>query len=343
MRDTILIAPDKFKGSLTATQAAEIIAGALHDSGCTMHTLICPMADGGEGTPHTLSGTPVIVSHEHIGPQSFPHTPVMMRSTHPLGEELLRHTESQQLYVALGGTATTDGGAGLLQALGAHFFDTANHLITHHITPADLPTLNKIDLTPIPIESWSRRLTILYDVKATLTGPGLSSLDFAEQKGATQTEIETIKQGLDNLRKLTHSHNTSPCDGAAGGLGFALSTVLRSPCRSGALEILNSYKIDWSRTALVISGEGSIDRQTTGGKVVAQLQSHAHSHNIPFIAIGGYVEPTMRTRNTISCINHKTDYDPRLAATRLRTAILTALRHHIPTTTPIHLTNSNPH
>lgn len=330
----ILIAPDKFKGSLTARQACDIIAKALRSCGYS-DLLLCPMADGGEGTPHSLNAPrnsdsteskqiPVILSHDYVGPQSFADIPLIRRSSFALGEAVRSaYQPGKCLYIGLGGTAVCDGGAGFLQALGLRFYDSNDNLVSTHITPESLPHLSRAEgLDEIINSGFGSDVEVLYDVKASLLpkGESLSALDFVAQKGATDSDIPTIIAGLGNLKRILSPKTESPCDGAAGGLGFALCSALGARSRVGAAAVLDSYNIDWNAIDLVISGEGRIDAQTSGGKVPGYMKQEAERHGVPCLLIGGYVEPRLRTACCISTIECETDYNSDLAAERLHKA-----------------------
>ncbi len=313
----ILIAPDKFKGSLTAPQAAELIADALRLCGFE-DLMLVPMADGGEGTPRSLGGRSVILSSDFagFGSTSLAGKSLMGRSSFPLGREILRHG-SEPIYIAIGGTATSDGGAGLLQALGARFFGPQGEIL-RPITPADLPSLVRIDTSGLA----HPELTGLSDVRAALLPPGLSALDFARQKGASDADMKMLEAGLRRLAELLPDSPPGPHAGAGGGIGYALESVLKAPVADGAVAVLEAQHIPWQRVSLIITGEGRIDAQTAGGKVVKALTDKARQLAVPVIAIGGYVEPHLRSRNVVSTIDSPDEYDPALAASRLHGAAL---------------------
>lgn len=322
----IVIAPDKFKGSLTALEAAHAIAEGLRDGGCREEIALCPMADGGEGMPDRLGGSPVVSACDHVGYANagVAKTDVMDRSSAPLGRSLRerygmeRSDAPRRIWLAVGGTLTVDGGAGALGALGVRFYDRSGGLIKGDVTAAMLPDLARCECDPRLKEYWRSRLFILSDVNATLTGAGLSALDFAVQKGVKAKRLPSLGKSLENLRRVLGSPLPSAVDGAGGGIGFAFASFIGAPCGSGAEAMLRAAGIDWQKVTLLISGEGSIDCQTAGGKVVETLRREAKRRGVPFIAVGGYVEPSLRDSTTISTIDSREDYDPRLAAQRLR-------------------------
>lgn len=321
----ILIAPDKFKGSLSAREAAEIIAGAFRSRGLE-DLLLCPMADGGEGTPRLLGtppdGVPVILSHDHAGPQSFPDVPFADRSSFALGVAVRKaHRKGRKIYIGLGGTAVCDGGAGFLQALGVRFRDIEDKPIAIPVTTRMLPCLGRAEgLEELRAKGYAADLEALYDVEASLLpgDEGLSAIDFVGQKGAGEEDIPLLLSGLANLRGVLGADTESPCDGAAGGIGFAICSAVGAQARAGARAVLDSYRIDWSAIDMVVSGEGRIDSQSAGGKVPCFMEREARRHGLPCVLIGGYVEESLRSDLCVGTIERKEEYDTALAAGKLR-------------------------
>lgn len=339
----ILIAVDKFKGSLTADEAAEAIADGILAAGIEETVTICPMADGGEGTPDTVCGSPVVRSSDHVGwnNSALARKPILNRSSYPLGQYLMQEygprsrqdslgdkttDGSRKIWIAIGGTLTSDGGAGMLQALGMRFYDAEGRKITVPVTPRMLVDVSRVEMSKEDREYWRERLRALSDVEASLTGPGLSALDFADQKGATPEDIEIIRRGLKRFAGLAAPSKSSPIDGAGGGIGFAISSVLGCPYCNGAETILQSKKINWKEISLVITGEGRIDRQTCGGKVVDTVRRAAESHGVRCVAVGGYVIPELRSADVISTIDDPSQYDSSLAAKRLTECVAANVR-----------------
>lgn len=324
----ILIAPDKFKGSMTAGRAALAIIDGLKGAGCRLPILYRPMADGGEGMPDSLGDFPVVSSSSFVGAanEALCSRPLLDRSSHELGRFLMQNYGPQKVdapervWVAVGGTMTADAGAGLLEALGARFFDLNGELISQPISPRMLPQVGEVDFSAIDMEYWRKHLFALADVEASLLGPGLSALDFIAQKGASAADAEIIRTGFYNFAKIAAGSRHSAIDGAGGGLGFALATALGCSFGSGAQTMLDYVGIPWEQIMAVVSGEGRIDNQTKGGKVVETLRREAEKRNIPFFAIGGYVEPHLRSERCVSTIESLRDYNPDLAEERLRNA-----------------------
>ena len=320
---TILIAPDKFKGTLSASEAADIIAAGLSPLGAEIITR--PMADGGEGTSETIARVigmetgRIAACNSAMGPipggaiyrfdkatrtaaidssavvglgllQSDALSP-MSRTSYPLGETLLsiiRKDAPTLLYIGVGGTSTVDGGAGFLQALGYRFFNGDNEL-PHPVTAAMLTSVTRI----LPPEQTPALPSIiaLSDVATPLVAPEgqPSSLTFAAQKGATMTDISTLRHSLAHLSTLLPSTG-SPYDGAGGGLGFALAQI-GAKVVAGAPYLLRLMDIPSLHPDIIITGEGSLDAQTSMGKVVATLARYGAANVISVIAVGGRVTP----------------------------------------------------
>jgi glycerate kinase len=334
----ILLAPDKFKGTLTTAQVSQIITDALRERGITEDIMTLPMADGGEGTAEALNALPIpnltgcyslddhtrlIVSAEIVG-KKFPES-ILDRSSYPLGEAINRFINDEtvsHIYITVGGTATSDGGAGMLQALGINFYDSNAKLITNHITPTILSSAARIELPDLT--NLRNKLIGLIDVKAELYSGKISALTFAPQKGATTADIAVIKTALHNFSSIIGENKLSDYDGAGGGIGYAIASVIGAQCHSGAEFILNNAAIDWQQLRLVITGEGSIDNQTEAGKVVSAVCKAAQAHGIPYLAIGGRVSPEISNPAYISTMlpGENAPKGPTEAAERLRRAIL---------------------
>ena len=280
-----LIIPDKFRGTLTASRAARAIAEGLGGD-----CLCLPMADGGEDTAAALHGKLVIESAAiigHSGPMRS--LPVIHRSSYSLGNDIRSAlaTHDGTIYVAIGGTATADGGAGLLQALGARFYSSDGSLMQAGVTPETISHIAHADLSDIDTAMLHRRLLILSDVEAALTDGPLTALDFLPQKGATADDTKIIERSLRHLHSLLGG--TSPYDGAGGGIGYALAAVTGCRATLGAGYILDHLPVDWSNVRLVATGEGCIDKQSLGGKVVGSILRKCEKLQIPAIAFGGKI------------------------------------------------------
>ena len=308
----IVIACDKFKGTMTSEEVSSVVASALRDAGVRSEIRVVVMADGGEGTARAIGrmdGLKIVESSAYAGPGCFDmaRTSILDRSTFALGEAVRHELDrGNKVYVGIGGTATADGGAGFLQALGVRFYDSGGSEITTPLTPRTINgSLASVGSLP---EGLKEGIAGLSDVCATLTGPGLSALDFLVQKGASASDCKEVVSALDKLRRL-FGDRSSRFDGAGGGLGFALAAVVGAPCMSGADFILERLDINPDEISLLITGEGSIDYQTSGGKVVDAVNRYGLRKGITVWSIGGKVEPGCSFPWVVSTMN-PTDLPP---------------------------------
>lgn len=278
----ILIAPDKFKGTLSATQAVAIIADELSAFFC----LRAPMADGGEGTAAILCSGPQWVQHDCYYVDRSSRTAVidssavigkrqpdlLKASSAPLGIRVREIIKGgcDKVVIGIGGTAVCDGGLGFIEGLG----------LDHY-------------------ESYRRHIVGLSDVAVPLlpeSGAAMesepSALMFARQKGARDIDFPVLFQRLKNVQKEYSHGRTSPFDGAGGGLGFAIASAIGAPCHPGANYVLDHYGLDWSQVDVAITGEGCVDAQTSRGKAAMAVMDAAASRGIPCIVVGGTVAPS---------------------------------------------------
>ena len=294
----IVIACDKFKGTLTALEACEAIRSGLVAAGVTEEIQLWPMADGGEGTAEILGSERTIESSKIVGFSNFSAATLLIdRSSFALGRALIEQTaqlaDGQPLYLGIGGTAIADGGSGLLQALGYRFYDSNGELIAEPMTPRLLSSVSRIEL-PDSREVTDRirsRVRLLVDVEASLLPSPespLSTMDFTRQKGADGAQDAIILTGLQRLKSLFPADCRSQFDGAGGALGFALASVIGCPAEFGAKTLFDRYlaaAVQFPR--IVITGEGQLDAQTRGGKVVDYINRWGAARSIPVVTLAG--------------------------------------------------------
>lgn len=344
----IVVATDKFRGTLDADDAAAVIANALNEYSPGTRTYLCPMADGGEGTAQVLfrgsacknvspgiyeraDGAYAIVSSEIIGHEYAGRTGLRAqdRSSYDLGASIARIAEatrrsSAPIYVCIGGTSTVDGGAGLLQGIGAIFLDKDGDRLSAPIKASDLTRIADVDLGAVDIRTLRERLVILCDVRASLTGDdGLSSLSFAPQKGVSKADLPMLEASLKHFSGL-FGHVSSPYDGAGGGTGFALASAIRAKCFDGSGFLLSRVVPADMPVSAFITGEGKIDCQTAGGKVVSAVFAEARKRNVPAFAFGGIVDRSCNNPRYFSTMS-RDDLPPasrEQAASRLRQAVI---------------------
>ena len=311
----VLIAIDSFKGSLSSLEAGETVAAAAREAG--FDPTVCPMADGGEGTldaffaarggeivevrvssplgeavtaKYLVSGRrAVIESAEAAGLTLSPERDVMRASTCGLGE-LIRDAIGRgcrDFTVGLGGSATNDGGTGMLASLGYRFTDEAGEAIP--LGAAGLERLAHIGRDATLPELSECTFRVLCDVKNPLCGPLGCSAVFAPQKGATPEQVKTMDAWLARYAALAGGEPDEPGAGAAGGLGYAFMNFTDAALVPGIDTLIDEAGIEelMRDCDLVVTGEGKIDRQSAMGKVPAGVAACAKKYGKKVIAFCG--------------------------------------------------------
>lgn len=322
----IVIAPDSFKTTATATEAAGWIANGLREKLKTEAEIITiPMADGGEGTSECFSGQritlPTTDANGRLSESSYIYDPeshtayidvaaasglaAVKDHLRPLTADtygtgvLIADAQSRganRIVLGLGGSATTDGGTGILVALGATPLNAAG--LPLRPGGGSLIDLASIDTAQLNIPAAAVEWVLLADVTAPATGPTGSAAVFAPQKGASPQEVEQLDQGLAQLCKILDINPTIAGMGAAGGIPIALTwlstTMHGSPDH---VHILPGAKVVADSTNLVgiaptadvlITGEGKFDAQSAMGKVVPEVLSLAPQAR-RFVVAGKFV------------------------------------------------------
>ncbi|NLJ84062.1 MAG: glycerate kinase [Halanaerobiaceae bacterium] len=325
----ILIAPDSFKGSLTAREAADNIEKGILKvyPGAEIYNL--PLADGGEGTVDALIyatggrkiykevtgplGDPVKACFGILGNENIAVIETAAASglvLVPAGKadplkatsfgtgELIKAALDEgvdKIIIGLGGSATVDGGVGLVQALGIGFKDSSGK--EAGFGGAALAGIKRIDSSNLDIRVRDVEFIIASDVSNPLYGPDGAAYVFGPQKGATPEMVKLLDAGLQNLARVIKKETGKEVArlsgaGAAGGIGAALLAFLDARMKSGIDLILEIYDFDniLREVDLVITGEGRLDRQTLMGKAPFGVAKRANKFNIPVIALAGSVE-----------------------------------------------------
>ncbi|MBQ8810805.1 MAG: glycerate kinase [Bacteroidales bacterium] len=328
----IVIASDSFKGSLSSSEVAEAVTLGITDAfpdNCVISSVA--IADGGEGTieailksasgtiikarAHDPLGRPAICSYAAINgdtaiietAQASGLTLLNENERNPLntssygtGELIMDALERgfRKFIIGLGGSATNDGGTGMLEALGYRFFDKEGERI-YGCCGGKLEQIALIDSSEASAALEDSYFTVACDVNTTFCGPQGATMVFSAQKGADVEMQFTLEKGMLSLseyikRKYGKDLENTPGAGAAGGLGGAFYTFLNSRIISGIDMILDTVGFDdMIRNAdLVITGEGRIDSQTAKGKVVSGVLARCSHINIPVIAIAGIIDMT---------------------------------------------------
>jgi glycerate 2-kinase len=344
----IVIAPDKFKGSLPAIEVAAAIAAGLSGTGAELVTV--PVADGGDGTvdaavaagfgrvPVTAAGPtgqPVATSYARRGDLALVELATvcglerlpggrlapMAASSFGVGEVMRAALAAGagELVLAIGGSASTDGGAGMLQALGARVLDGRGEPLGRG--GAALREVTGLDLTGLVPALRSARITLAADVANPLTGPDGAAAVFGPQKGADDDQVAALDAGLRRWAALVteatgHDWSQAPGAGAAGGVGFAALAVLGAEQRSGIDMILDlvGFGAALDRADLVITGEGSLDTQSLAGKAPIGVARAAARCGVPVIAVAGRctLTPEQAREAGITAVHPLTALEPDL-------------------------------
>ncbi|CQR60771.1 Glycerate kinase [Streptomyces leeuwenhoekii] len=321
----VLVAADKFKGSLTAVEVAERVTAGLRRVAPGVRVEALPVADGGDGTvaaavaagferrevrvagplgdevtaAFALRGdTAVVEMAEASGLQRLPAGVLapLTASTHGSGELLRAALDAgaRTIVFGVGGSATTDGGAGMLAALGARFLDAGGKPVGPG--GGGLADLATADLSGLDPRLASVELVLASDVDNPLTGPKGAPAVYGPQKGASPDDVETLDAALTHYAKVLEDtvgakaaeYAASPGAGAAGGIGYG-ALLLGARFRPGIEVMLDvlGFAPALERAELVITGEGSLDEQTLHGKAPAGVAAAARAAGKEVVAVCG--------------------------------------------------------
>jgi glycerate kinase len=336
----VLVAPDKFKGSLTAADVAAAIARGLATRG--LDTELCPVADGGDGTVDAAvaagftrrpcvatgpTGRPVETAWARSDARSDPACGVVEladvcglvrlpdgvlhaeeATTYGLGEVLRAALDDgvRRVVLGLGGSASTDGGAGLAQALGAVLATAAGATLPAGIGGGRLAEVARVDLTGLAVPD-GVLVEVACDVDNPLLGPHGAAAVYGPQKGADEAAVARLDAALASWARVlgaaigaaptgpattgTGGREDEPGAGAAGGVGYGVMTLLGARLRPGFDLVAELLGFD-DRLAgadLVVTGEGRLDAQTLRGKGPAGVAARARAAGVPVLALAGSV------------------------------------------------------
>lgn len=333
----IVVAIDSFKGSLSSMEAGTAIKNGILSADASANIHICPLADGGEGTVDTLlealggekrflqvTGPLGQYTKAHYGILSDHRTAVLETAAAagltlvPEEQRNPLHTTSfgigemikdaislgcRQFIVGLGGSATNDGGIGMLQALGFELLDGLGHPVP--FGAKGLSQVTAVSHGNVIPELADCRFQIACDVKNPLYGEDGCSRVFGPQKGASPAMAEEMEQWMYRYAQAVKNAYPNkaqplfPGAGAAGGLGFAFLTFTNAVLASGIQIVLEKMGVEsFIRAAdLVITGEGRLDAQTVMGKAPIGIASLAKKYHKPVLAFAGCASPDARTCN----------------------------------------------
>jgi len=333
----IVIAPDSFKGSLTAKEAADAMAEGILQVNSNIEIDKIPLADGGEGTVDALVSatngefvetivrdpldreisalygilgdgrTAVIemaaasgitlLKKEELNP--------LITSTFGTGELIIHALEKgiRKFIIGIGGSATNDGGAGMAQALGVKFISNGNEII-EPITGGLLGGVDDIDISSLHPEAAESKFVVASDVTNPLLGELGCAKVYATQKGASPEALKVLESNMASYINIAENRlgmqvRNMAGAGAAGGFGAGAVLFLKAKIASGIDIILEAcnFKTRLQGADLVLTSEGKIDHQTAQGKTLSGVARIAKEQNIPVIAFGGTVEPSVDLTN----------------------------------------------
>jgi glycerate 2-kinase len=319
----VVVAPDKFKGSLGAAGVARAVAGGLRAAVPGLDVREHPVADGGDGTVEAAlsagyarhqvrctgpTGAPLVAAlavregvavvelAEASGLRRLPGgRPAATTASSRGTGELIRAALDlgcRQVVLGIGGSACTDGGAGMVQALGGRLLDTAGA----ELPPggAALADLDRLDLTGFDPRVAATEFVVASDVDNPLLGLHGAAAVYGPQKGASEADVALLDAALTRWAAAARAATGvdaagAPGAGAAGGVGFAAVVFLGARLRSGIEYLLDLLQvraaIDGAR--LVVTGEGSLDSQTLRGKAPAGVAAAARAADVPAVAVAG--------------------------------------------------------
>jgi glycerate 2-kinase len=321
----VVVAPDKFKGSLSAPQVAAAVSAGLRAVVPEVEAIEVPVADGGDGTldaalsagftqvPVRVSGptgAPVDTAYavrdgvavvelaDACGLNRLPggRLAALTSSSAGLGQVVRAALDAgcSQVVLGIGGSASTDGGAGMLAELGVALLDADGALL-----PAGggaLERLDRVDLSGLHPALQQTEMLLASDVDNPLLGPTGAAEVYGPQKGASSQDVQVLERGLSRLVTVLAEELPSVKDaastagaGAAGGVGFAALALLGAQPRPGIdllLELID-FRAKLPGADLVVTGEGSLDAQTLHGKAPAGVAAAARAVGVPVVAVAG--------------------------------------------------------
>ena len=321
----LVFASDSFKGTLSSEQTVELLTKAAHEVFGPCETFGVPVADGGEGTTDAviLARKGQKVYEEVHGPlmetvkayygrlsdkeailemaqaSGLPMVPEELRNplkttTYGTGELVKAALDAgyTDISIAIGGSATNDGGMGFASALGVRFFDADGNVLEGK--GSELEKVAHIDVSGLDERAKSAHFTVMCDVTNPLCGKDGATFTFGKQKGGTPEILERLEKCMCNYRDVIIKEfginpDDTPGTGAAGGLGAALKIYLNAEMKSGIETVLDLIDFDsiLKGVDLVVTGEGRTDWQSCFGKVMQGVGDRAKKYDIPVTALCG--------------------------------------------------------
>ena len=322
----IVVAPQAFKGTLSASQAADAMISGIHSYSNSIQTYKVPLADGGDGTLEVLSGhlkalpqqsnvmgalgqshsVPWAIAKEKhlaiiecakifgLGSLKLEERNPLKATSFGLGELIKKALDQgiRTFMIGLGGTATNDGGIGMAQALGARILDIYGKDLP--LGGKSLGSIHTLDLSQMDARIKDSEFTIACDVANPLLGPNGASRVYGRQKGASEKDIDLLESGLSHLatlweQKLNFDFSSYPKGGAGGGLGAGCLAFLNGSLEKGFDVICDktNFKDLLKASDLVITGEGCLDYQTMFSKAPQCVAQIAQNAGVPVAVLAG--------------------------------------------------------
>ena len=318
----VVLAPDKFKGTLTAAEVAKHLADGIRSRRPDVDLVTVPVADGGDGmldafeaagfrrVPTDAADAIGAIQPSHfvrrgqdavielaavaglarLGESRAPLT----GTSRGVGEVMAAALDAgcRHLVLGVGGSASTDGGVGMLQALGARVTNAAGH----DVGPGGLgaAAAARLDITELHPDLAHATVEVACDVDNPLTGPHGAAVTYGPQKGADPDEVRLLDVALGNWADVVAAttgadRRDEPGAGAAGGVGFAAAAVLGAKLRPGVTLVLDlvGFADAVAGADLVVTGEGSLDEQTLRGKAPVGVAAAAKVAHVPTVAVAG--------------------------------------------------------
>lgn len=331
----IIVSPDSFKGSLSATDAAKVMADAIHNLDEKIEIVRLPVADGGEGTLDALvnatngeiktvqvqdplgrvitalfgvlgDGQTCIIEMAKASGLTLlsqgERNP-LKASTYGTGQLILHALDEgyRTFIIGIGGSATNDGGMGMLRALGMKFLDIEGDELADGVE--SLQNLVEIDMSNFDERIKSAHFVIACDVDNPLVGPNGATVVFGPQKGVTKEMIKGMDANLSHLadhieKKTGIALHQKAGAGAAGGIGGAFLAFFPAQLKPGIEVVMKAIDFEHhlQSASYVLTGEGKSDLQTLSGKAPIGIAKEAAKHQVPAILVSGYVEETSKEK-----------------------------------------------
>jgi glycerate kinase len=321
----LVFASDSFKGTVSSEQTVELLTKAAHEVFGPCETVGVPVADGGEGTTDavilarkgkkvfaTVHGPLMEEVSAYYGKLSekeavlemaqasgLPMVPEELRNplnttTYGTGELVMAALDAgfTDISIAIGGSATNDGGMGFASALGIRFMDADGNVLEGK--GSELEKVAHIDVSGLSEKAKKAHFTVMCDVTNPLCGKDGATYTFGKQKGGTPEILDRLEKGMCNYRDVIIKEfgvnpDDTPGTGAAGGLGAALKIFLQAEMKSGIETVLDLINFDKLITGadLIVTGEGRTDWQSCFGKVMQGVGDRAKKYDIPVTALCG--------------------------------------------------------